>query len=250
MRPVPARVWVMLACLLAAPASAAATNPLAASRDGLLRDLQKKIDRHVGAGRLDARTDFIGARSGDPDPWYWLNPGRAMVVTLVERESPLVRIGWYAEDAFPPVIDGVLDQVVFEHAMARGDTRLFRLPAGVKRFGFYLCQVPRLGIGAPDVGAEFTTYTNRMWNSPGPYGSGAMHEPYDGDVQMLVYDISRWVGTDTFLVACESSDSGANVGHGPSDTDNDYCDFVFTVTGVGVTPTIGTTFGQVKSRFR
>jgi hypothetical protein len=250
MRPVPARVWVMLACLVATPAWAASTNPLAASHDGLLQELQKKLDRHVGAGRVDARTDFIGAKPGDPDPWYWLNPGRAMVVTLVERESPLVRIGWYAEDGLPPVIDGALDQVVFENATMRGATRLFRLPAGVKRFGFYLRQAPRVEHGALHVGAEFTTYTNRLWNSPGTAGSGAMHAPWDGDVQMLVYDVSRWAGPQTWLIACESSDSGAPIGHGPDDTDNDYSDFLFTVSGVGATPTIGTTFGQLKSRFR
>jgi hypothetical protein len=236
---------------LASPAVAGSAGPLVApSRDGSLHDLQKKLDRYVGAGRVDARTDFIGAKAGDPDPWYWLNPGRAMVVTLVDRESPLACIGWYAEDGIPPVLDGIGDEVVIEKATMRGDARALRLPAGVKGFGFYLCQAPRAASGTFKAVAEFTTFTNRLWNSPGPFGSGALHAPYDGDIQMLVYDVSRWIGPQTWLVACESSDSGAPVGHGPDDTDNDYSDFLFTVSGVGVTPTIGTTFGQLKSRFR
>jgi hypothetical protein len=230
---------------------AASSGPLVAtSRDGSLHDLQRKLDRYVGAGRIDARTDFIGARPGDPDPWFWLNPGRAMVVTLVDRESPQACIGWYSEESFPPVLDGAGDEVLIQRATLRGDARAFRLPAGVTRFGFYLCQAPRPANATLQAAAEFTTYTNRLWNTPGPSGAGAMHAPWDGDIQMLVYDVSRWVGPQTWLIACESSDSGANIGHGPDDTDNDYSDFLFTVSGVGVTPTVGATFGQLKSRFR
>jgi hypothetical protein len=118
----------------------------------------------------------------------------------------------------------------------------------VKKFGFYLsCNAPGKGHG---VVGDFMACTNRLWNSPGPLGQGAQHAPYDGDIQMLVYDISRWVGPQTWLIACETSDSGANVGHGPDDADNDFSDFLFTVSGVGTTPTVNTTFARLKSRFR
>lgn len=251
MRPVPVRLWATLALLaLASPALAASPLPLAtgSSREGALHDLQKKLDRFVGVGRVNARTDYIGARPGDPDPWFWLNPGRSMVVTLVDRESPQARIGWYCEEASCPTLDGAGDAVLLEKTTMRGDPRAFRLPAGITRFGFFLTTTSA-GRGLAPV-EEFTTFTNRVWNSPGPAGTGALHAPYDGDIQMLVYDISRWVGPQTWLIACESSDSGANVGHGPSDSDNDFSDFLFTVSGVGVTPAKGATFGQLKSRFR
>jgi hypothetical protein len=67
---------------------------------------------------------------------------------------------------------------------------------------------------------------------------------------MLVYDISRWVGPQTWLIACETSDSGSNIGHGADDSDNDFSDLLFTVSGVSTTPTSQTTFGRLKSRFR
>lgn len=248
MRPVPTRVWAALAMLSIAGVSLAAsplTLIVGSSRDGTFNDLQKKLDRHLGAGRINARADFIGARSGDPDPWYWINPNRSMVVTLIDRESPLARIGWYAEDHGAPRLEGT----IIEKASTRGDARALRLPSSVSRFGFYLCcSTPGKGGSSP--AREFTSYTNRLFNSPGPDGIGAQHAPYDGDVQMLVYDISRWVGPQTWLIACETSDSGSNIGHGPDDSDNDYSDFIFTVSGVSTTPTAQTTFGRLKSRFR
>ena len=250
MRPVPARVWAALALLtLALPTLAASPLPVIVgpSRDGALNDLQKKLDRYVGAGRLNARTDFIGARTGDPDPWFWVNASRGMVVTLIDRKSSQARIGWYADNGVP--FQGGATGAIFEKVLQRGDVRAVRLPSSVSRFGFYIsCTTPSRGGYSP--AREFTSYSNRLLNSPGPDGTGARHAPYDGDVQMLVYDISRWAGPQTWLIACETSDTGANIGNGPDDSDNDYSDFLFTVSGVGATPTAQTTFGRLKSRFR
>ncbi len=251
MRPVPLGVLAALALLtVAGPCLAASPIPLvlSGSREGALYDLQKKLDRFVGAGRIQARTDYVGARPGDPDPWVWVNPGKPMLLTLLDRKSPHARIGWYAEGFGVPALDGVDDAVVLDRNAMRGDPQTFRVPASIPRFGFFVA-LDGVGTGAP-VSGGFTTFTNRMWNSPGPNGTGAMHEPYDGDIQMLVYDISRWAGPQTWLVACEASDSGARIGHGPDDSDNDFTDFLFTVTGVGITPTKGVTFGDLKSRFR
>lgn len=250
MRPVPVRVWAAFALLsLAQPCLA--VSPLSVivgpSRDGALNDLQKKLDRYVGAGRLNARTDFIGARTGDPDPWFLVNPSRPMVVTMIDRKSSQARIGWYAEGGVP-LLDGV-SGVIFEKAVQRGDARAVRLPASVSRFGFFITSSTP-GKGGYSAAREITSYSNRFLNPPGPDGTGARHAPYDGDVQMLVYDISHWVGPQTWLVACELSDSGSNIGQGPDDSDNDFSDFLFTVSGVSTTPTAQTTFGQLKSRFR
>ena len=71
----------------------------------------------------------------------------------------------------------------------------------------------------------------------------------DGDPQMLVYDISRWAGPQTWLVACEIDDAGLRMGHGDGECDHDYSDVIFTVSGVAITPTLNSTFGKVKQRY-
>src|SRR6266487_3937314 len=81
-------IWVgsALALILAA-APVSATSPvhvdLGPSRDGSLHDLQKKLDHLVGPGRVRAESDYLGARAGDPDPWFWVNNGaNAIAITL------------------------------------------------------------------------------------------------------------------------------------------------------------------------
>jgi hypothetical protein len=219
------------------------------SRDGALHDLQRKVDRLIGPGRIDVTRDYVGGHAGDPDPFSWTNVGRAFEVTLVDRKSSHGILGWYRETGSMPVIDGADDGVVLENWRRRGSRTLVRLPAAVSHFGFY---VVREG-GRGDDHADDRTYvyfTNRLFNDRGPHGGGAVHEPWDGDAQMLVYDLSRWMGPDTWLVACEYSDSGCPVGHDLDDSDNDFSDILFTVSGVSVTPTRAINFGGLKALYR
>ena len=253
MRCVRLRAWAALALLVAAvPASAISpvSVTIGTSRDGTLHDLQKVVDRYLGVGRIDVRRDYIGARAGDPDPWTWTTvPGKAVVLNLIDRKYAVGTIGWYREGAGMPRLDGVDDGLVFERWRLHGIPSALRLPPGVRSFGFYVTRDP--GGGAIDGDNEaYTYFTNRKFNAPGPHGTGAVHAPWDGDAQMLVYDVSRWLGPDTWLVACEYSDSGDPLGTGDGQSDNDYSDIVFTVEGVGVTPTLGTSFGRLKALFR
>ena len=248
MRQLIPRAWMALALLvLAAPSFAGSPVPVTVgrSRDGVLHDLQLKVDKLVGPGRVNVQTDYLGARAGDADPWFWLNPGRALQVTLVDRKSPAYVVGWYGECGTTPIIDGVDDALLLDRTRFRGLRVGFQLPPAVRQFGFYLAQV-NPGNGK----ASLLHCSNRALNSPGHRGAASEQAPFDGDPQMLVYDISRWAGPNTWLVACESDDAGLRVGHGAGECDHDYSDVVFTVSGAAVTPTVGTTFGRVKQHYR
>jgi len=89
-----------------------------------------------------------------------------------------------------------------------------------------------------------------MLNAAGSTATKAGHAPWDGDAQMLVYDLSRLVAPDTWLVACEYSNTSRTIGTGDGESDNDYSDILFIVSGVGVTPTQTSTFGRLKALFR
>ena len=247
------RAWAAIALLVAAlPAFALSPVPvtIGPSRDGTLHDLQKVVDRTLGPGRIDVHTDYLGADAGDPDPWTWTSvAGRAVVLTLVDKKLSSGTLGWYREGAGAPRLDGADSGVLFERGRLRGTSEWLRLPRTVTRFGFYIVREPGdRFIDGDDGGATY--YSNRMLNDVGPHGARATHAPWDGDVQMLVYDISRWTHSDTWLVACEYSDSGDPLGMGEGESDNDYTDIVFTVSGVGVTPTRSSTFGNLKALFR
>ena len=116
------------------------------------------------------------------------------------------------------------------------------------RFGFYLNpNGPGDGTNAPEP-EKF--YTNRTYNDVGPNGGGALHTPAGGDVQALVYDISRFKGANTWLVCFEDLDSGANPGSiDLAQTDNDFNDFIFEVTAYGATPVHALTFGALKVKY-
>jgi hypothetical protein len=238
---------VALALLaLAVPLFAASPVPVRVgrSRDGALQDLQHKVDLMVGPGRVNVQTDFLGARAGDADPWFWINPGRAIQVTLVDRKSPSYVVGWYNECGADPAIDGVDDGLVLDRVRMRGMRVGFQVPRSVSRFGFYLTQT-NAGVG-PSTPKHCT---NRTFNAPGCRGQSPEQAPFDGDPQMLVYDISRWAGPQTWLVACEIDDAGMRMGVGEGECDHDYSDVVFTVSGVAVTPTLSSTFGKVKQLY-
>lgn len=252
MRHVNVCAWAALALLLAA-APAFATAPVCVvigpSRDGSLQDLQKKVDHLLGPGRVDVRNDFIGAHSCDPDPWSWVNGGAHVVtIRLIDRKSPHALVGWYAETGGAPAMDGTRSGVVLEDWRLRGSQTTLRLPPSVTRFGFYIEH--QGGDDGTDGGVTSHYYTNRRLNDIGPHGRGAVHEPRDGDIQALVFNVSRWMGPTTWLVACEYSDSGFPVGQGPNCSDNDFSDILFTVTAEGATPALSSTFARVKALFR
>ena len=248
------RAWVALALLMAAApafATAPVTTVMGPSREVSLRHLQKRIDHLVGPGHVDAATDFIGAHPGDPDPWVWINNGvHAIAVTLIDRESLHGAVGWYEETGRMPVLDGVGDGVVLEGLRVRGARTLVAMPASVKRFGFY---VARKGQGeGKNTGQTAIFFTNHVLN--GLVSQGRDTDPSGTNFRLLVFDVSRWLGADTWLVASHFSDRGNHGGLGDRDDDgdgdDDDLDILFTVTGLGVTPTHSVSFARVKALYR
>ena len=154
------------------------------------------------------------------------------------------------------------------------------LPGMRTRFGFYLeaSETPEVsgdddddghGNGGHAAGPWKRYFTNRKLNDCGPEGQGAVHVPYDGDVQALVFDVSRWAGTDTWLVCFEDRDSGAMpdrevIGADSDDdeeregddrrrcrvSDNDFDDVIIEVGAEGATPARAMTFGALKRLYR
>jgi hypothetical protein len=254
MRLVPHRTWAAFALLLVTALPAAAASPvpvtIGRSRDGVLWDLQRIVDKTYGPGRIDVQNDYIGAHAGDPDPWVWSTvPGKGIVMTLIAKKHPNGTLGWYNDQGSVPVLNGFSDGVVLERSRLRAFPTALRLPTSVSHFGFYVEREP----GSIDIdgdGAANVYFSNRLYNDQGTHGAGAIHAPYDGDVQMLIYDLGRLVAPNTWLVAVEYSDTGDPTGTGNGQSDNDFSDFVFTITGVGVTPTQSTTFGRLKALYR
>jgi hypothetical protein len=248
-----ARTFVMLsvaatACLTT-PAHAIVPVVFGQSWDGPTNTLQKIVDSVYGPGRIDVAHDYIGAHPGDPDPWFWVdNQFSALLLREIAGNANRNVVGWYLENGHPPVIDGVDDGVVFDGPAGSGTTRVVIFPHTMTRFGFYMNpNGPGDAINAPEPEKFFT---NRLYNDRGPDGSGAVHAPFDGDVEALVFDISRWTSPNTWLVCFEDLDTGANPAPCCTPTDNDFNDFVFEVTAFGATPTIPLTFGALKARYR
>jgi hypothetical protein len=217
--------------------------------DGPGNDLQSIVDARYGPGLIDVTTDYIGADAGDPDPWYWVDAGfTAFIVSEVAGNANQNVVGWYQETGVAPVIDGVNDGVVFTGPANPSNPAVFVPLGGVVNFGFYMNpNGPGGSINAPEPELFFT---NRTYNDLGPSGAGAIHAPFDGDVQALVYDISAFTAPNTWLVCFEDLDSGADPAPCCDPTDNDFNDFVFEVTAVGVTPVTPLTFGAIKTRYR
>jgi len=136
------------------------------------------------------------------------------------------------------------DGVVFTGPMGQGSSTVVNFP-GAQPFGFYLNpKGTGNSINAPEPELFFS---NRLFNDLGPDGSGAIHEPFDGDVQMLVFDVSAFTEPYTWCVAVEDLDYGAD----PDPdccypTDNDFNDLVFEVTVIGAVPVQTVSFGKLK----
>ena len=248
-----ARFSVMLSVVatvcLTSPAQAVVPLVMGQSWDGPSNSLQNIVDAVYGAGKINVATDYIGAHPGDIDPWFWVdNSLSALLIKEVAGNADRNILGWYMEDFHPPVIDGVDDGVIFDGPASQGATKIVVFPHPMSKFGFYLNPNGLQGvINAPEPEKFFT---NRKYNDLGPDGSGAIHPPFDGDVQALVYDVSRWTRPNTWLVCFEDLDAGANPAPCCYPTDNDYNDLVFEVTAYGATPTRPLTFGALKARYR
>jgi hypothetical protein len=233
------------------PALANAVVPVVfgQSWDPSSQRLQSIMDAEYGAGTIDCAADYIGAHAGDPDPWFWVGDRfSALLVREVAGNANRNTLGWYEEEGHLPVIDGVNDGVVFDGPATAGATRLIVFNHLHTKFGFYMN--PNGTLGATNAPEPEKFYTNRLLNDRGPDGHGAVHAPYDGDVQALVYDVSRWRGADTWLVCFEDLDSGATPGPCCATTDNDFNDLIFEVKALGATPATALSFGGLKIRYR
>lgn len=238
-----------IAAALAATPAAAFPVIWGTSWDGPSNELQKIVDARYGVGAINVQTDYIGFHVGDPDPFEWLDDGfDALIIKEVAGNANHNFVGWYKDDGVVPVIDGVDDGVVFNGPANSSNPPVFITLGGVQRFGFYMN--PNGTGGATNAPEPELFFSNRFYNDLGPSGAGALHAPFDGDVQVLVYDVARWRGANTWLVCIEDLDSGANPSPCCSTTDNDFNDFVFEVNAVGVTPAKRLTMGSLKRRFQ
>ena len=248
------RRWLLLpAALLAslcmtAPASAAFNVQFGASWDGPGTSLQDIVDATYGPGTIDVQNDYIGKNATDIDPWFWVDRTfAALVVREIAGNANQNVVGWYKETGPAPVIDGVDDGVVFIGSEGPGVSKVIDLN-GVTKFGFYMN--PNGPLSAANAPEPELFFSNRFFNDLGPNGGGAIHAPFDGDVQVLVYDISAVTQRpNTWLVAFEDLDSGADITPCCVGVDNDYNDFVMEVTAFGATPVQPITFGGIKAKY-
>lgn len=232
-------------------AGAPFTVSFGSSWDGV--SLQSILDAEYGPGVLDVNTGYEGFLAGDADPAYWEDLGiDGLIIREVAGNADRNTMGWYREDlGSMPVIDGVDDGVIFVGPMVAGATATVNFPAGVTRFGLYLD--PNGDQGAVNAPQPETFFTNRSYNDLGPDGSGALHEPFDGDVQCLVFNITdQRNGVPTFVVAWEDLDSGAEITPGVTNygTDNDYQDLVVEIQADSPVPTESMSFSRVKALYR
>ena len=238
--------------LSATPAHAGSPVPITfgVSWDGPGNSLQDIVNSYVGSpGLINVHTDYVGAKPGDLDPWFWV--GRivpALLITEIAGNKDLNVLGWYKESGGKPVIDGVDDGIVFTGSMGSGQSVVVTFPGGgLTKFGFWLD--PR-GARRASPGQSGLFFTNRFYNDIGPGGTGALHAPFDGDVQALVFDVSKFKGPNTWLVCFEDIDAGLPITPCCSGTDNDFNDMVFQVTALGATPTQPMSFGRLKALYR
>jgi len=249
----PGLAGLALVLALSAP-PAQAVGPMTVvfgtSWDAPSGSLQNIVDSYLGSpGLVNVTTDFVGAGVGEPDVFFWIDDDfPALLVREVAGYQNVNTLGWYKETGAQPVIDGVDDGVVFAGAVSAGGAAVITFPGGIQNFGFYLN--PN-GTGSSQNAPEPEHFfTNRLFNDLGPSGAGAIHAPFDGDVQAIVFDVSPWKGEGTYLVCFEDLDYGANPAPCCTGTDNDYNDLVFEVRTLGSTPAEKISFGGLKARYR
>jgi hypothetical protein len=281
---------LLLLCLTAqCRATTASGAPVAITFGRDVRKLQDLVDRRYGRNHIDVTKDYIGARGGDLDPWFWVGDRIGAVwVKVLRRNADDDVVGWYQESGSQAqMADG--GGVLFTGAVRPHEEAVVTLPGFRTRFGFYVDAIvptQRHPVSGPRSGGVTRTqrfFTNRMLNDCGLNGEGAIHAPFDGDVQALMYDVSRWAGPGTWLVCFEDRDTGGslvesedgdedgarktegatfgkpkeddgdNDGHGherPAGSDNDFYDVVFEVRADGATPAHAVSFGGLKLIYR
>lgn len=247
------RYYVALVCALslviAAPALAQVTVVFGTTWDGPGNALQDILDSEYGPGLVSVVSDYIGASASDPDPFYWTGIGfESYLVREIAGNANRNIVGWYLEEGTQPVIDGVDDGVIFDGPSGAGHTVSLDFGGTPTDFGFYMN--PNGTQGANNAPEPELFFSNRFYNDLGPDGSGAVHEPFDGDVQAIVFDVSPWTQPNTWAVCFEDLDYGADPGPCCGTTDNDFNDFVFEVTVAAPVPVQETTFGAIKAMFR
>ncbi len=240
---------VLLFLALAGTAHGGARATIGTAWSGPPDKLQRIVDAAYGAGRIDVRTDYLGARPGDPDHIVWLS---AMWPILQVREvagaAHRADVGWYVDagDGRAPAIDGRDDGPVFKNGRSGPSTTVLQPRVRGRSLGFYLRTDDVGGGRGPGI-----FFTDRRFNDVGPGGSGALHEPFEGgDIQALVFDVSPWTRPNTWLVCFEDRDSGALPSPCCDTTDNDYADYVFEVRAEATTPTLAPSFGSLKRIYR
>jgi hypothetical protein len=240
---------LVVTTFLAAPAHSVPVV-FGTSWDGPSYNLQNMLDAIYGSGRIHVATGYVGAQPGDLDPWFWVdNQASALLVREIAGNRNRNLLGWYEETYSMPVIDGVGDGVVFDGPASRGDETLVVFDRPMTRFGFYLD--PNGPLDAPNAPQPERFFTNRAYNDRGPNGAGAIHAPWDGDVQVLVFDISEIRGVpNTWLVCFEDLDTGPMPSPCCSGADNDFNDLIFEVHAFGATPTRPMSFADLKQLYR
>lgn len=242
-------VSALAVALAVTPVAAQVSVVFGTTWDSPSLSLQNILDARYGAGNINVTTDYIGHDAGDPDPFMLLGLGfNSILVREVAGYANNNILGWYKDTGSMPVIDGTDDGVVFTGPMSQGQLALVTLGATDVTFGFFLN--PNGTGNATNAPEPELFFSNRFYNDLGPDGSGALHSPFDGDVQALIFDVSAWTSPNTWAVCFEDLDSGANPGPCCATTDNDFNDLVFEVTvarTVGVEPV---TFAALKSLYR
>jgi len=243
-------VTVLASLAVASSAGAQVHVTFGTSWDGV--SLQSIINNRYGAGHINVTTDYIGAHASDIDPWFWFGDHvDALMIREVAGNANRNTLYWYEENGTKPgvPVGSPMGGLVFDGPSGQGATAVIVFPYPRMHFGFMMDpNGPNGTVNAPQPECFFT---NRRFNDLGPDGSGAIHEPYDGDVQALVFDVSPWSAPNTWLVCFEDLDSGAMPGpSGHAQTDNDFNDMVFEVQALGATPVAGMSFGALKAMYR
>ncbi len=235
--------------VFAAPDAQAFDVTFGSSWEGPAYELQVILDDYLGAGAIDVATDYEGYLPGDAVIPYWFDQMvDGILVTEIAGNRDTNVLGWHLEDELGvPSIDGIDDGVILSGTEGAGFQVFVDFGAPTK-FGLWLDpNGPGDTNHAPQPELFFA---NRFYNDIGSDGSGAVHAPFDGDVQALIYNVSAIRGYPSYIVAWEDIDSGAPIqALCCSDTDNDYNDLVIEISAFSPVKTDVTSWGAVKGLF-